>query len=327
MLGTLMTGCGASSSTSGPARLVATIRLDASPAGKPVANGVWFLDSDHNLLAQVNPSTNRVVAAIPVPYDSSSLTVAGGALWLVRGEADIVERRDMGTGQIVASFNMYDPGAIAVTPGAVWISSGLGDTVTRLDLATNQVVATIPVADLPVGLAAGDGALWVCSHHADEAGLWRIDPATNQVTAKIVVNEDHGLECGGVGVAPDGTVWVANGDSHEVPTGDLLRIDAQTNTVVASIPLGYSEYWGLAVDTSALWFAVFKRGGKEGMWLVRADPRTNAVVGDTLLATTSSFRPAGVFLAGGELWVQDGYFDVSHAALGGATVWRLAPAP
>jgi YVTN family beta-propeller protein len=327
MLSAMMTGCGASSSTSGPARIVATIRLDTSPAGGPVANGVWFLDSDHYLLAQVNPSNNRVVAAMPVPYDSSGLAMAGGALWLVRQEADIVERRDVGTGRIVASFNVFDPGAIAVTPGAVWIASGLGNTVTRLDLATNQVVATIPVADLPVGLAAGDGSLWVCSHHADEAGLWRIDSATNQVVAKIVVNEDKELECGGVEVAPDGTVWVVNGDSHEVPTGDLLRIDAQTNAVVASIPLPYPAYWGLAADTNALWYTVFKHGSMEGMWLVRADPHTNAVVGDTLLASTSSFSPVNVFLAGGGLWVQDGYFDVNHSPLGSATVWRLAPAP
>jgi hypothetical protein len=141
------------------------------------------------------------------------------------------------------------------------------------------------------------------------------------------VNEDKELECGGVGVAPDGTVWCVNGDSHEVPSGDLLRISAQTNAIVASIPLGYPGYWGLAASTNAVWYMVFKRYPTEGMWLERADPRTNAVVGDTLVASTSNFTPANVFLAGDELWVQDGYFDVDHSPLRTATVWRLAPAP
>jgi hypothetical protein len=75
---------------------------------------------------------------------------------------------------------------------------------------------------LPHHLAVGDGAVWVtsASPRADTGNLlWRVDPATNQVTGTT----DLGPAAGGVpnGVAAGyGAVWTAGADVES-----LLRLE------------------------------------------------------------------------------------------------------
>jgi YVTN family beta-propeller protein len=48
-----------------------------------------------------------------------------------------------------------------VGAGAVWVANSAGRTVSRIDPATNQVVRTIPVGNVPVGIAIAGGLVWV----------------------------------------------------------------------------------------------------------------------------------------------------------------------
>jgi len=92
-------------------------------------------------------------------------------------------------------------------------------------------------------------------------------PAAGTVSATIsglgVLPPGHGYKI----VASDTAVWVLNGDS-----GNLLRIDPGTNTIVATIPVGFG-LGDIAFAPGAVW-VVAPSDGK----IVRVDVQTNRVV-------------------------------------------------
>jgi YVTN family beta-propeller protein len=74
----------------------------------------------------------------------------------------IVARIDPSTNAVVATIPVgADPFAIAVGHGSVWVANRRGFTISRIDPRTNKVVARIPVGSRPQGIAAGHGAVWV----------------------------------------------------------------------------------------------------------------------------------------------------------------------
>ena len=91
------------------------------------------------------------------------------------------------------------------------MTSAADGTVDRIDAESNTVSQTLPAGSSPVGIAFGDGALWV----ADRVGaaLLRIDP----VSGDSVAVEVDGLPSA-VAFTPEG-VWVTL-----APDG-LARVD------------------------------------------------------------------------------------------------------
>ena len=84
-------------------------------------------------LARIDPSTDRITAAIPAGNDAGAVAVGAGSVW-VAGQFD--------TGQV--------------------------DTITRIDPRTLRVISTIGLdcgctTWFPVGLAVADGVVWVAA--------------------------------------------------------------------------------------------------------------------------------------------------------------------
>lgn len=111
----------------------------------------------------------------------------------------------------------------------------------------------------------------------------------------------------GYGMAADDTaVWIYNGE-----TGNLLRIDAKTNTIVATIPVGQgcNDFCGgVAIGQGAVW--VVENAPQK---VVRVDPTTNRVVASISVPTGNGL---GVFATPGAVWVTDFYAN---------TVYRIDP--
>jgi YVTN family beta-propeller protein len=185
------------------------------------------------------------------------------------------------------------PEQIAFGDGSVWVARA-DASVARVDAASNSIVATVqaPASSVEPWLGFGEGALWLSNF--DDNSVWRVDPATNQVVAKITV----GSAPEGIAFTP-GAVWVAN--HHGTPYGSVARIDPATNRVVATVPAGLPQLCcgpqGIAGTPDAVWVGVPNLDA-----LVRLDPAANTV------AAQVQVRPAcggvaadadGVWIAGG----------------------------
>ena len=142
-----------------------------------------------------------------------------------------------------------------------------------------RVTAVVPVGPSPGDLAVGEGAVWVAVPAAppdqSQQQIVRIDPAMNEVVARITMDAYVGeLAAGG------GAIWASLIEGLEGTDADasfsLARIDPGTNEVVAMIPdvsgpveFGEGAVW--AVDRAGA------RAGPQGSSLLRIDPDANSI--------------------------------------------------
>ena len=77
-----------------------------------------------------------------------------------------------------------------VGDSAIWVLSRTQGTITRIDPSTKESTGVVQVGPTPVGLAVGNGAIWV----GDEDGvIRRVDEDTRQVTEIRFGAEIRGL--------------------------------------------------------------------------------------------------------------------------------------
>jgi hypothetical protein len=172
---------------------------------------------------------------------------------------------------------------LAIGERAVWAlgskDHGVPSSLLRIDPVTDQVVATIPLEGEPWYLVSGGGTVWIGSPRSSV--LQRVDAATNDVMAPIQL-PGNGVKAI---AANDEAVWVEVTDRSNQGQQDrvsLVRIDAQTSTVVATIPLqgltGYDDE--VAIGGAAVWVAgvnLTSPSEERGADLVRIDPSTNEI--------------------------------------------------
>ena len=175
------------------------------------------------------------------------------------------------------------PGAPATTAAATGTTAG----------QRSPVLAAVDVGPGPPGrLAFGAGAVWAVG---DAGTLARVDPASDQVTARIrVASRTAGARAVAVGA---GAVWVAVSSP-----GVLVRVDPASNRATATVPLGRAlrDPVGVVVAGGAVWVtccgreATGRRGGK----LLRVDPGTLQVTPISLPR-----EPLGIAADNRQVWV------------------------
>jgi YVTN family beta-propeller protein len=201
------------------------------------------------------------------------------------------------------------------------------------------VLAEIPVSGGPLRMGVGFGSVWVATHR--DTLLYRIDPSTNKVIARIDVGQE---ECGTPGIG-FGRVWAIGCDpgTH----GNLVVVDPSTNQVVGSLRygglvsgFGAGSVWvGPRIDPKTLRVqANVRASGAEtafadgAAWVAdeedgtvsRVDPATNKVV---------AIIPAGVAHAGesfvavqsGRLWIYPGLLAPASGDARDNTIWAINP--
>lgn len=201
--------------------------------------------------------------------------------------------------------------AVAIGEGFVWagVQAPLGDVspwaVAKMDPRSNEMVDLIDVPGA-VGVAVGEGGVWVASDRAGKDAVIRIDPGSDRIVATIPVGE--GVSGVRVGL---GAVWVTLSHWAGGPSGEVLRIDPTTNDIIERIATDEGWPRDIAIGEDAVW--VYGHSERSGdVWqaasLWKVDPRTGAVevlLEDAGLPTDGAFLPSSVSAGDGAVWVAD----------------------
>jgi virginiamycin B lyase len=221
------------------ASIAAAVLLVLLAAGRLTSAGLGTSEDDGPALGKLSPAPpetteppSPVISAVMLRAGRHRLAFGAGAVW-VANDNGTVNRIDPRFDHIVAdTIRVTDEGAglrgAAVGAGALWVPIGNPGALARIDVATDRVTATIPLGRPlrdPVGVAAGDGAVWVTCCAFERTGrrtgkLIRVDPASAKVTARITLPSDPLA----VATAP-GAVWVATEE------GGAIRVDPASNRV------------------------------------------------------------------------------------------------
>lgn len=160
-----------------------------------------------------------------------------------------------------------------------WIASllcGLATVAaTGCAQATTTAVATVTPQSRPIGVVRASVPIAKVSEPSDGSYLF------------------YGM------AASDDAVWI-----YEAPLGVALRVDPRTNTVVARVTVGRSDFGLVALGDNAVWVSGASygatSGGPQTAKVFHIDPRTNSVVG---VVDFPDSRIIGVAVAPGAVWV------------------------
>jgi YVTN family beta-propeller protein len=142
--------------------------------------------SSRGRLSRIDPATHTVETRRNAGV--KSIAYGHGSLWLVTA-ADHIERIDPNTNSVLGSFSRERIGqtdwggaALAVGAGAVWTSTYLPGTLWKIDAATGEFAGRVRLGHSPVGVAFGEGAVWVVGN---DGTLLRVDPNSETVVRTI----------------------------------------------------------------------------------------------------------------------------------------------
>jgi virginiamycin B lyase len=155
----------------------------------------------------------------------------------------------------------------------------------QVPFASLKPSATFKVGRTADWVLVTDDSVWVAS--TKPYSVQRIDPATNQVVAKVTLS---GEACSGLAFG-FGSVWVPVCGKKP----GLARVDALTNKLSTVLPIGPAgSEGGITASTDSVWMVTDKEGT-----LSRIDPVTNTLR-QKILIPRGSYNP---LFSDGVVWI------------------------
>ena len=196
------------------------------------AGSLWVPASGEPKLIRFDPVRRKVVATIRV--EVAQLAWGYDSIWATTRDHHLL-RIDLKTNRIVKrlqllpGYNDFDDD-VAVGYGSIWVTATDTATLLRIDPTTVKVVGRLTgfgddESWMPITI--GDGSVWVYRITNGQGVVYRIDPYTNQVVARIRVGYPNVAWPNGYIVDAGGYVWIGDAGST------LSVVDPRTNHVVA----------------------------------------------------------------------------------------------
>ncbi|MGN6380445.1 MAG: hypothetical protein ACTHNU_15950 [Gaiellales bacterium] len=233
---------------------------------------------------------------IPLPGGARSVVVAGDSVWATsRTDQALLYRLDPRRLRITSRIRASDKPSGRLFSGVGWVWEPCRTFIAQIDPTSGRIAARIPVQPEQAGhnssvIAFGAGSMWVIDEHSTELDLahpgvlYRIDPATHSIMAKIpmpALNWYDEFELAWAG----GRLWVT--DDHQ---GILRAVSPQTDAVTETRLFG-------VIDSLA--------AGNGSVWLLDHSRRLTQLGYDGRPEWRGSLpgRPRSIGLDGGWLWV------------------------
>jgi DNA-binding beta-propeller fold protein YncE len=211
------------------------------------------------IVSRIDPSSNEVVATIPLAGDGADVAVDETGLWvaLLQGRSTAVARVDPATNEVSAMIPLESGwiGRVESVRGRILAFQLNPSVISVIDPATNAVVAEARDAWHPFSVAVSADALWTQT----DAGITQVDPLTGEVAGGPVAVP---LGAYGMGFAVgEGGIWFVGynpNDDAEARPVTVNRFDPVTGRVdlTAEVPeaggramvAGGGALWSLGVD-------------------------------------------------------------------------------
>jgi outer membrane protein assembly factor BamB len=286
----------AASIATGPATASGT-----SPEPEPFESGAWsgtrlriiggpdwlaadeqhvYVRRDDGHVDMLNPETGAITLTVDVGGDFCQGIGAGDVTIWTCSDRDVVSIHP-GTGEFgspIAVGKATEQGHLVVAFHRVWVLAGDGGTLIGLNSGTGTSEIELDLGARCLDVAADERSVWV-SCALDDVVL-RVDPVAAEVVDRVDIVEPRA-----VAFSP-GAVWVG-------AASEVVRLDAETLDVVATIDGGAGRYGGIAADETAVWV---RRAASP---LVRIDTATNEVTDELDLGVGSG---GDVLVAHGSVW-------------------------
>lgn len=251
---------------------------------------------------RIDPQSGRILTSATLP-DPGDLAVGAAGVFATDFWGSAVRRLDPVSLQrsarvpltlpfeVAPGDNAFIPSGVTVDSGAVWVLTARG-ALSDVDPDSGRVVSIVRLpGDATTQAQAGAGAVWVS---VSVLGVYRIDPQTHRVSARIVIGRrDHRLAVGQVVVGENKVFAVGTWTQSGVLTAGnaLARIDPAhpRNAHVTELPPGPLL---AAYGAGSLWIA-----RPRSSEIDRIDPNTGRIV-----ARLGGKTNGALTISGGDLW-------------------------
>jgi streptogramin lyase len=248
------------------------------------------------------------------------VAVVIGGLVLLGGSDGLSGVRPMSVGVIDPATRMivadipvgFESSLIAAGERFVWVLDPKARTLTTIDPRKREVVQPtrgIPADGIPIGLAVGEGSVWVAVNQADRLAVLEIGPELGELRNTIPLEQSRS---GSLSVLRESVVLTIGDDALwalERGRGEVTRIDPETGATTR-LAEGHGASSSIAVATDAIWL-----GGINGV--VKLDPLTGGELGSTFVSDVVDSTATSIAIGPGATW---------FTANSRARLWLVPPA-
>ncbi|HSK53157.1 MAG TPA: hypothetical protein VLA44_10405 [Clostridia bacterium] len=229
------------------------------PGGPEVTGG---------MVVRVDAGTGEILDTVDVPGGPGLVATAGGQVWVFTFVDGVVRRLDPEDGRALTTLP-FESGAagIAADGEDLWVTADGSDLV-LIDGRWGVETSRFHLSDEPLFgpgnagfVVVSGGSVWVTvpdlARPSEPHELWRIDPETGRVEAKLTIDLDLNPP-----IAFQGAIYLVSPSRNS-----LTSVDTSLNTVT-TVRLG-QEPFALAAGGGSLWV-----GHDRGQQIRRIDPST-----------------------------------------------------